>query len=166
MSLYEVAVPAMKRTLTSLAAILAKAEAFAEEKKIDPSVLVNARLAPDMFPLKRQIQIASDSARRGTAQVAGIEAPVMEDTEETFAELQARLSATIAFLDSLTPAQFEGAETKIITLPVGGAELKFDGLTYLMSYVMGNFSFHSVTAYNILRHNGVVLGKMDYLGKP
>ena len=106
MSLYEVAVPAMKRTLTSLAAILAKAEAFAEEKKIDPSVLVNARLAPDMFPLKRQIQIASDSARRGTAQLAGIEAPVMEDTEETFAELQARLSATIAFLDSLTPAQF------------------------------------------------------------
>jgi hypothetical protein len=98
--------------------------------------------------------------------LAGIEAPVMEDTEETFAELQTRISATLRFLESLTPAQFEGAETKIITLPVGGAELKFDGLTYLMSYVMGNFSFHSVTAYNILRHNGVVLGKMDYLGKP
>jgi uncharacterized protein len=166
MSLYEVAVPTMKRTLTSLAAILAKAEAYAEEKKIDPAVLINARLAPDMFPLKRQIQIASDSARRGTAQLAGIEAPVMADTEETFAELQARISATIAFLDSLTPAQFEGAESKIIILPVGGTELKFDGLTYLMSFVMGNFSFHSVTAYNILRHNGVALGKMDFLGKP
>ena len=166
MSLYAVAVPTFKRTLTSLAAILKKAEAFAEEKKIDPSVLVNARLAPDMFKLKSQIQIASDSARRGTAQLAGIEAPVMADTEETFAELQTRISNTIAFLDSLKPAQFEGAEDKTITLPVAGTEIKFDGTTYLMSYVMANFSFHSVTVYNILRHNGVALGKMDYLGKP
>ncbi|MFT5804957.1 MAG: hypothetical protein ACI9R8_002007 [Candidatus Paceibacteria bacterium] len=166
MSLYDVAVPTMKRTLLSLSEILKKAEAFAEERKIEPSVLVNARLAPDMFPLKRQIQIVSDAARRGAGRLADVEVTPIEDTEETFAELQARIATSVAFLDSLTPEQFEGAESKTITLPVGGTELKFDGTTFLMAYAMSNFSFHAVTAYNILRHNGVVLGKMDYLGKP
>ena len=166
MSLYDVAVPTMKRTLLSLSEILKKAEAFAEEKSIDPAVLINARLAPDMFPLKRQIQIVSDAARRGAGRLAEVDVTPIEDTEESFAELQTRIATSIAFLDSLTPAQFEGAEDKTITLPVGGNELKFDGTTFLMAYAMANLSFHAVTAYNILRHNGVVLGKMDYLGKP
>ena len=165
MSLYNVAVPTMKRTLLSLSEILKKAEAFAEERKIDPSVLINARLAPDMFPLRRQIQIACDAARRGTARLAEVEVTPIEDTEETFAELLSRIATSIAFLDSLTAAQFEGAEAKTITLPVGGTDVKFDGTTFLMAYAMSNFSFHAVTAYNILRHNGIVLGKMDYLGK-
>jgi hypothetical protein len=166
MSLYDVAVPTMKRTLLSLSEILKKAEAFAEEREIEPSVLVNARLAPDMFPLKRQIQIACDAARRGTARLAEVEVTAIEDTEETFAELRARIATSIAFLDSLKATQFEGAEAKVITLSVGGTEVTFDGTTFLMAYAMSNFSFHAVTAYNILRHNGVVLGKMDYLGKP
>jgi hypothetical protein len=166
MSLYDVAVPTMKRTLVSLSEILKKAEIFAEERGIDESVLVNARLAPDMFPLKRQIQIACDAARRGTARLAEVEVTPIDDTEETLGELLARIATSIAFLDGLTPAQFEGAEAKTITLPIGGNEVKFDGTTFMMAYAMSNFSFHAVTAYNILRHNGVVLGKMDYLGTP
>ncbi|MFT4632069.1 MAG: hypothetical protein ACI8PP_000410 [Candidatus Pseudothioglobus sp.] len=166
MSLYDVAVPTMKRTLVSLSEILKKAEAFAEERSIDPAVLVNARLAPDMFPLKRQIQIACDAARRGTGRLAEVEVAPIEDTEESFAELLARIATSIKFLDSLTPAQFEGAEAKTIILPVGGTEVTFDGTTFIMAYAMSNFSFHAVTAYNILRHNGVVLGKLDYLGTP
>lgn len=164
MSLYNVAVPTFKRTLTSLTNILAKAEAHAEANGIDPDVLVNARLAPDMFPLKRQIQIASDSARRGAGQLAGVEVPAIADTEETFEALKARIATTITFLDGLKPEQFEGAETRTIELPLQSGTLKLDGVSFLMGFALANFSFHVVTAYNILRHNGVKLGKMDYLG--
>jgi hypothetical protein len=166
MSLYEVSVPTFKRTLTSLAAILRKAEAHAEANNIDPAVLVEARLYPDMFPLKRQIQIASDTAKRGSAQLAGVEAPVYEDNEETFAALQERIAKTIAFLDLLDRQGFEGAESRTIELPLPNGSLKLDGISFLMGFAMANFSFHVVTAYDILRHNGVPLGKLDYLGAP
>lgn len=166
MSLYEVSVPTFKRTLANLAAILRKAETHAGEKSVDPAVLLNARLYPDMFPLKRQVQIASDSAKRGCAQLAGVEAPVFEDSEETFAELQERITKTVAFLDSLDKQQFEGAGSRIIELPLPNGTLKLDATSFLMGFAMANFSFHVVTAYDILRHNGVPLGKMDYLGAP
>jgi hypothetical protein len=166
MSLYEVAVPTFKRSLTSLSAILKKAEGHSEASNIDPEVLVNSRLYPDMHPLKRQIQMATDTARRGGGQLAGVEVPSLEDTEETFAELQNRITKTIEFLDTLLPEQFEGAETKTIELPVPGNTIRLDGTSFLMGFALANFSFHVVTAYNILRHNGVVIGKMDYLGTP
>lgn len=166
MSLYDVSVPAFIRTLNSLSGVLAKAEKHATDHKIDPSVLTNSRLFPDMFPLKRQIQVASDSARRGCGQLAGAEVPSMPDTEETFAELQERIKKTIDYLKTLKREQFAGAETKVIELPLPNGSLKLDGPTFLMSFAYANFSFHVVTAYNILRHNGVPLGKMDYLGAP
>jgi len=166
MSLYAVAVPTFKRSLTSLKNILQKAEAFATEKKIEPSVLINARLAPDMFPLKRQVQIATDSARRGVGQLAGIEVPSEPDVEETFEQLYARIDRTIAYLDKVDAKKFEGADKKTIELPLPGGTMKLDGVTFLTAFSMANFSFHVVTAYNILRHNGVPIGKMDYLGRP
>jgi uncharacterized protein len=165
MSLYDVAVPTFKKTLTSLKAILKKAEAHAETNKIDPAVLVNARLYPDMYPLKWQVQIATDSARRGAGRLAGVNLPSVEkDTEETFAALCAGIDRTIEFLDSLKREQFEGAETRTIGLPTGDTELNLDGTSFLMGHALANFSFHVVTVYNILRHNGVVVGKRDYLG--
>jgi uncharacterized protein len=166
MSLYEVSVPVFTRTLKSLSAILKKAEQHAADRKIDPSVLLNARLFPDMFPLKRQVQIASDSARRGCGQLASVEVPAMADTEETFEQLQTRITRTIDFLGTLTPAQFAGAETRTIELPTPNGPMKLAATSFLTGYAMANFSFHVVTAYNILRHNGVVLGKRDYLGAP
>tara|TARA_R110002072_G_scaffold5527_10_gene35437 strand:- start:9260 stop:9760 length:501 start_codon:yes stop_codon:yes gene_type:complete len=164
MSLYPIAVPTFTRSLTSLRNILTKAAAHAEDKGIDPSVLLNGRLAPDMFPLKRQVQIASDSARRGCGQLTGKEVPVVEDTEETFAELIARVEGAIEYVSQFKEADFEGAEAKVIELPLASGPLKLDGSTFLMSFAFANFSFHLTTAYNILRHNGVALGKMDYLG--
>ena len=164
MSLYHVSVPSMKRSLTALSNILKKAEAHAEANNIDPAVLINSRLYPDMYPLKRQVQIASDSARRGPGQLAGVAVPSMADTEETFAELQDRIQKTIDFLDTLNESQFEGAETKTIELPTPNGPIEMDGTSFLMGFAMANFSFHVVTAYNILRHNGVKIGKMDYLG--
>ena len=164
MSLYEIAVPTFTHTLTSLRAILKKAEDHATTHKIEPSVLVSARLFPDMLPLSNQVQIATDSARRGCARLAGIDAPVFEDTETTFAELYARIDGTLSFLATLKPEQFEGAESRDYELPVPGGKMTLNGVNLLMGYAMANFSFHVVTAYNILRHNGVVIGKYDYLG--
>jgi len=166
MSLYPIAVPTFTRSLNSLRNILTKAAAHAEEQGIDPDVLVNARLAPNMFPLKRQVQIACDSARRGCGQLTGAEVPVVEDTEETFAELIARVDGSIKFVGQFKEADFEGAEAKIIELPLASGTIGLNGPTFLMSFAFANFSFHMTTAYNILRHNGVVLGKMDYLGTP
>jgi hypothetical protein len=166
MSLYAIAVPTFTRSLTSLRNILVKGEAHAEAKGIDPAVLVNGRLAPDMFPLKRQVQITTDSARRGCGNLTGKEVPVIEDTEETFAELIARVDAALAYIGDFTESDFAGAEEKVIELPLASGTLKLDGTTFLMSFAMANFSFHLTPAYNILRHNGVELGKMDYLGAP
>lgn len=164
LSTYDAAVPPAQRALNNLSAILRKAEQFAEARKIDPSVLLQARLAPDMFPLVRQVQVVCDSAKSGAGRLAGVEIPSDPDTEVSFAELQARIAKTAEFLSTLNAGQFEGAEDRIITLPVPGSEMKLPGRFFLFGFVLPNLYFHMTTAYAILRHNGVELGKMDYLG--
>ena len=165
-SMYQASLPGLIRSLSNLAAILAKADAHATAKKIDPSVLINSRLSPDMLPLSKQVQIASDIARRGVARLAGQEAPSMEDNETTFPELIARLQKTIDYLQQFTPTQINGSEEKEITLPVGKETMKFAGMSYLLYFILPNVYFHVTTAYGILRHCGVELGKADFLGKP
>lgn len=154
------------RSLQNLIHILEKGSAHAEAKSIDPSVLLNSRLYPDMFPLVKQVQVASDLSRRGAARLAGVEAPTMEDKETTFAELIERLNKTIGFLQSLSPEQIDGTEDKEIELPMRGMTLKFSGINFLLYFLIPNVYFHVTTAYDILRHNGVELGKIDFLGKP
>ena len=164
LSMYQAAIPPINRSLNSLVGILEKGAAHAEAKKIEPSVLLGTRLYPDMFPLTRQVQFASDVARRGAARLAGIEAPSVEDNETTFPELIARLQGTIAYLKALAPEQIDGTEAKPIELPVGGETMTFDGQTFLLAFVLPNIYFHVTTAYDILRHCGVEVGKRDYLG--
>lgn len=165
-SMYNASIPVLLRMLGNLSAILHKAEAYAAERKIEPSVLLKARLAPDMLPLVSQVQIASDSAKGCAARLAGIDIPSYADTESSFAELQARIAKTQAFLESIDAAQLEGSEGKSITLNFPGMELKFSGQDYLLNFVLPNFFFHVTTAYAILRHNGLDIGKLDFLGKP
>ena len=165
-SMYQASVPSLIRSLNNLAAILEKSAAHAEARKIDPAVLIKSRLYPDMFPLGRQVQIASDIARRGAARLAGLEAPKLEDNETTFPELIVRLQKTTAYLETLTSDQIDGSESKSITLPFGNDTMVFEGLPYLLYFVLPNVYFHVTTAYDILRHCGVELGKLDYLGKP
>ena len=163
-SMYQASVPVFIRGLENLSAILHKAVAHAEAKKIDPSVLVNARLYPDMLPLSRQVQIASDNSKGPAARLAGVERPVYEDTEVTFDELQARIAKTIAFLKTLTPAQVDGSEERDITVQFPGREMHFKGLPYLLGFALPNFFFHVTTAYAILRASGVELTKPDFIG--
>jgi hypothetical protein len=163
-SMYQTAVPPFARALNNLATILEKAVAHCEAKKIDPAVLVNARLFPDMFPLVRQVQLASDSAKGGAARLAGLEPPAFEDTEATFPELVARLRKTVAFLDTLREEQFAGAEDRTVTWKTRSGSRSMQGLPYLLTHVTPNVYFHVTTAYNILRHNGVEIGKQDFLG--
>jgi hypothetical protein len=151
--------------LNNLAAILEKAAAQAEAKKWDPATLINARLYPDMLPFVQQIQIASDGAKGGAARLAGMEPPKYEDTEKTFPELIARIRKTIEYLNTLTPAQIDGSEERTITLQMRNNTLTLKGLPYLTNRVLPNFYFHVTTAYDILRHNGIEIGKQDYLGK-
>jgi hypothetical protein len=151
--------------LTNLDNVLKKAEADCETRKIDPSVLVNARLAPDMFPLVRQVQIMTDQAKGGASRLAGLEPPKWPDEEKTFADLHARLAKTIAYLNTFKPAQFDGAETRKIELKFPNASFSFIGKDYLLTNLLPNFYFHYTTAYAILRHNGVQIGKGDYLGR-
>jgi uncharacterized protein len=165
-SMYQATVPPMIRSLGNLATILEKGAAHAEARKIDPAVLINSRLYPDMLPLSRQVQIASDVARRGAARLAGLEAPKIEDNETTFPELINRLNKTVTYLQSLTPAQIDGTEQKSISLPMGEETMTFEGLPYLLYFVQPNVYFHVTTAYDILRHSGVEIGKLDFLGKP
>ena len=165
LSMYQASVPVLLRGLEQLAHILAKGAAHAEAKKIDPSIFVNARLAPDMLALARQVQIAGDNAKGCVARLAGAEVPSYADTETTFPELQARVAKTIAFVKGFTAAQVDGSEDRAIAMKIGGNELKFTGIDYLFKLVLPNFYFHVTTAYDILRHNGVELGKPDYLGK-
>jgi hypothetical protein len=165
LSMHQASVPVFTRQLTNLAAILKSGEAFAEAKKIDPSVLINARLAPDMHPLSRQVQIATDGVKGGVARLGGVEIPSYPDTETTFSELQERIAKTIAFIQSIPADQVDGAEDKTITLKIGAGEMNFPGQFYLLGFVIPNFFFHVTTAYNILRHNGVEIGKMDFLGR-
>ena len=163
-SIYNVTIPVWKRFLDNLSNLLNKAIVYADAKKIDHSVLLNARLFPDMFPLTRQVQIASDNAKFGAARLAGIEAPKFADDETNFAELQARITKTIAFLDTITPQQLEGSENRDIVLVIHDTKQEMKGLQYLLDRVQPNFYFHITTAYNILRHNGVEIGKRDFLG--
>jgi hypothetical protein len=165
LSMHQASVPVFVRMLNNLSAILKTAEAHAEAKKIEPSVLINDRLAPDMHPLSRQIQIATDGAKGCVARLAGIDIPSYPDTETTFAELQERLAKTIAFLTSVPVEKIDGSDDRTITLKLGGTrEVNFPGSAYLLNFGLPNFFFHVTATYLILRHNGVQLGKMDYLG--
>jgi hypothetical protein len=164
MSMYQAAVPPSIRTLTNLVTILEKGAAHCEAKKIDAAVMVNARLFPDMFALSRQVQIATDVAKGGAARLAGQTPPAYEDTETTFPELIARVRKTIDYLKSFREEQLDGTEDKVITLKMRSGERHFAGMPYVQSFVLPNVYFHVTTAYNILRHNGVELGKQDFLG--
>lgn len=151
-------------TLGNLSAILEKAAANATARKFDPAVLLSARLAPDMLPLTRQVQIACDMAKNSTARLAGREPPRFEDTETSIGELRARIARTIDYLQSVPASALEGAETREIVVPSGSRKLKFQGLEFLQRWAIPHVFFHVVTAYAILRHNGVELGKGDYTG--
>jgi len=164
LSMYQASIPVFINGLNNIAAILAKAAPYAESKKIDPSVLLNARIAPDMFALTRQIQIATDGAKGCAARLAGIEIPSYEDNESSLEDLQARIAKTIAFLQSVTAAQIDGSEEKQVTIRLRGKEVSFAGQPYLLNFVLPNFYFHLTTTYNILRHNGLEIGKGDFLG--
>ena len=162
--MYVLSVPPIIRSLTNLRSILEKAVTYAETKKIDPFVLLNARLYPDMFPLSRQVQIATDVGKGAVSRLAGLEPPKYEDNEMTFPELLARLDKTIALLESFKPEQIDGSEDKTIVLPMHDRTVSFKGLPYLLDFVLPNVFFHVTTAYAILRHNGVEIGKKDFLG--
>jgi hypothetical protein len=164
LTIYEATIPPLKRTLTNLAAILKKGEEYADVKKIEHTVLLNARLFPDMYPLTRQVQIATDMSKGAVARLAGVEIPKYEDDETTFAELQARVAKTISFINTIKPEQLVGSESREVTITVRKVDLKFTGQDYLLKWVTPNVYFHITTAYNILRHNGVELGKLDFLG--
>lgn len=164
-SIYSMTVPFYASMLSNLAHVLSKAEAWASERKIDPAVLLNGRLAPDMFPLKRQVQIATDHAKGAAARLGGVDVPSFADTEETFADLQARIAKVRDFILSVPQAGFDGAEDRDITIKVGGQDMTFAGATYLQGYSVPNFYFHMTAAYAILRHNGVPLGKGDFFGR-
>ena len=159
--------PTFEITLNALSAVLDKAEAFAKAKKVDPAVLLRTRLAPDMFDLTRQVQIATDQARRGAARLAGVEPPSAPDNETSVAELKDRIAKTIDFLKGLKPAQIDGTEDKQIkiTFP-SGATREFTGQSLLLTNSLPNFFFHCTTAYDILRQCGIELGKRDFMGTP
>ncbi len=164
LSMYQASIPVFRQKLDCLAAILKKAEAHAAEKKIDPSVLLQTRLFPDMFPLVRQVQITADTAKGGAANLAGVEAPRFEDVETTFAELADRIQRTQRYIGGFRPEQIDDTEDKDINVTLGGHKITFKGRQYLLGFVMPNFYFHLTTAYAILRHSGVEVGKRDFLG--
>jgi hypothetical protein len=164
-AIYTASIPVFQQMLGGLKTVLGKAEAHATDKKIDPNALLQARLYPDMFPLLRQVQVATDFAKSVSARLAGVEVPKMEDSEQTFAELQARIDTVLAFLGGLDIAQFDQAATREIVTQAGTPkEKRFTGQSYLFNYGLPHFFFHTTTAYAILRHNGVEVGKKDYVG--
>lgn len=163
--MYQASVPKFITILSNLSKILTKGELYAKEKKFSPDVLVNARLAPDMFPFSRQVQIATDTAKGCAARLAGIEVPKFPDVETSITELQTRIEKVIEFLQTVSADMVDGSETREINLKVGPRELKFNGQDYLLNFVIPNIYFHVTVAYAILRHNGVDVGKTDYLGE-
>lgn len=163
LSMHAVSAPVFVRMLNNLSAVLTKAENHAKAKDLDPATLLNARLATDMFPLTRQVQIATDHAKGAVARLTGHQIEAIEDTETTFADLQARIRRVIAIVERYKPEQFDGAESREISVKIPNAELKFSGIDYLNQWAMPNFYFHVTTAYAILRANGVELGKKDFL---
>ena len=162
LSMHAISAPVFARMLRNLSAILTKAESQAKSKGYDPAVLLNARLAPDMFPVTRQVQIATDHAKGAVARLTGNTPEALEDTETTFAELQARIAKVIAIVESFKPEAYEGSESREISIKIPTTELKFSGIDYINQWAMPNFYFHLVTAYDILRANGVELGKRDF----
>ena len=165
LSMYDASVPVLIHGLRNLSVILKKTADHAKAKGYEPGVLVNARLFPDMFPLSRQVQIATDMAKGGGARLAGVDVPSFADTETSFPELQERIARTVAFLKTLKRGQFDDAAKRQLQLQMRMGAISFDGQSYLVGWVLPNFYFHLTTAYNILRHNGVELGKWDFLGK-
>jgi uncharacterized protein len=165
-SMYRASVPVFLQMLPALSGVLDKGVAFAQAKKVDPSVLLNARLAPDMFPLTRQVQIATDFAKGLVARLAGQEPPKYADNEATFDELKARVAKTVAFIKEFKPAQIDGSEERDINITLGGQPRSFKGENYLVNFAMPNFYFHVTAAYAILRHQGVDIGKGDYMRPP
>ena len=165
-SMYQASAPRFANALRNLSAILDKAQAYAEAKKLDPAVLGGCRLIADMFPLSRQVQIACDTAKGAVARLAGVEIPRHEDTEQTLPELKARIAKTLEFVESLSAAKIDGSEDREVVLKMRGQDVKYSGLQYLLGHAWPNFHFHVTTAYNILRANGVELGKRDFIGNP
>jgi hypothetical protein len=163
MNYHEMTIPQFIRVLSQIPRWLDKAQAYGEQKKFDPQVLLSARLAPDQFHFTRQVQITCDLAKNTAGRLAGIEPPKFEDNETTIAELRARVEKTIAYLDSLKPEQFDGAADRRITLPFA-PNMYMTGADYLVQFALPNFYFHAATAYALLRHNGVDVGKRDFLG--
>jgi uncharacterized protein len=164
LSMYQASVPVFVRGLQNLIVILEKGAAHCAERKIDPGVLTQFRLYPDMFNFAKQVQVACDHARNGAARLAGMEAPRLENTEQTFAELVGRVRDTLAYLDTFKPEQIDGSEAREVVVKRGETVNTYLGQDYLLQRALPNFFFHLTTAYDILRHNGVVLGKKDYIG--
>ena len=164
LTMYECSIPVFLRYLNNLSALLKKGTSYASEKEIEYSILVNARLYPNMLPLSRQVQIACDVTKGAAARLSGVEPPKHEDKETTFEELQDRIAKTKTFLESIDEANINGTEDKEILLQAGPKEIKFTGRIFLTTFALPNLLFHVSTAFNILRHNGVDIGKMDYLG--
>jgi hypothetical protein len=165
-SMYQASAPRFANALRSLSAILDKAQAHAEAKKLDPAVLPGCRLIADMFPLSRQVQIACDTAKGAVARLAGVEIPKHEDTEQTLPELKARIAKTLEFVESVPAAKLDGSEDLEVVLKMRGQDVKYSGLQYLLGQACPNFYFHCTSAYNILRANGVEIGKRDFIGNP
>ena len=163
-SMYQTSAPRFVALLTNLSALLDKAQAHVDAKKIDQSAILGFRLYPDMLSMTRQVQIACDSAKGGVARLAGVEIPKHEDNETSIAELKARIAKTIAFIQTIKPEQIDGTEDKEIVMKLGPTEVTFKGQQFLLNFATPNVYFHVVTAYNILRHNGIEVGKRDYLG--
>jgi hypothetical protein len=164
--MYQASVPRFIHMLNNLSAILAKAQAHVDAKKLDETALTGFRLYPDMLPMARQVMIATDTAKGAAARLAGVEIPVYEDVEKTLAELQARIAKTVAYLQTFSPAQIDGSEEREVVIKRRDSETRHSGLQYLLGQAVPNFYFHITTAYAILRHNGVEIGKRDYLGNP
>ena len=165
-SMYQASAPRFVNMLHNLSALLDKAQAHCDAKKIDPLVLTSSRLYPDMLPFTRQITIACDTGKGAVARLAGVEVPKHEDVEQTLQELKARIAKTVQFIGGFKPAQLDGTEAKTIVLKLGSREVTFAGMQYLLGFAHPNFYFHVVTAYDLLRHNGVEIGKRDYIGTP
>jgi hypothetical protein len=165
-SMYQASVPRFVNILGNLSNILDKAQAHVDAKKLDTATLTNYRLFPDMLPMTTQVQIACDTAKGVVARLAGVEIPVFEDNEKTLADLKARIAKTVAYIQTVTPAQIDGTEDKEIVIKRGDKETRYSGMQFLLGHAVPNFYFHVTTTYNILRHNGIEIGKRDYLGKP
>lgn len=165
-SMYQTSAPRFINILNNLSAILDKAQAHVDANKLDATALTTYRLYPDMFTMARQVQIACDTAKGAVARLAGVEIPAHDDTEQTLADLKARIAKTVAFIESVKPAQIDGSEDKDIVLKRGEKSTTYKGQQFLLGHALPNFYFHVTTTYNILRHNGVPVGKRDYLGNP